>query len=70
MERTGRFHARVSKVRRRIPNFSRYRSPALHGIGEEEDPARADRADFDEWVAGLHRAKTIHYANMMTAGVM
>jgi HAD superfamily hydrolase (TIGR01509 family) len=37
---------------------------------EEEDPAQADRADFDEWIAGLHRAKTIHYANRMTAGEM
>ena len=34
----------------------------------EEDPAQAERIDFDEWVAGLHRAKTIHYANMMAAG--
>jgi beta-phosphoglucomutase-like phosphatase (HAD superfamily) len=34
----------------------------------EEDPAQADRTDFDQWVAGLHRAKTAHYTNMMAAG--
>lgn len=34
----------------------------------EEDPTQADRADFDDWVAGLHRAKTMHYTNMMAAG--
>jgi HAD superfamily hydrolase (TIGR01509 family) len=35
---------------------------------EEEDPAQGDRADYDDWVADLHRAKTIYYAKMMAAG--
>jgi beta-phosphoglucomutase-like phosphatase (HAD superfamily) len=28
----------------------------------EEDQAQADRADFDDLVAGLHRIKTAHFA--------
>jgi HAD superfamily hydrolase (TIGR01509 family) len=35
---------------------------------EQDDPAHADRADFGEWVSGLHRAKTVAYANMLAAG--
>ncbi len=35
---------------------------------EQADPTQADRADFDEWVACSHRARTIHYASMMAAG--
>ena len=38
-----------------------------HFIGED-DPAQAQRPDLDAWIAGLHQAKTRHYAEMMAAG--
>jgi HAD superfamily hydrolase (TIGR01509 family) len=34
----------------------------------EEDPARAERADFGEWVLSLHRAKTAAYTRLVAAG--
>ncbi len=34
----------------------------------EADPAQADRSDLDEWIAGLHKAKTARYADMIAAG--
>ncbi len=34
----------------------------------EEHPELLARADLDEWIAGLHRAKTAHYKALMAAG--
>ena len=34
----------------------------------EEYPELLERADLDDWIAGLHRSKTEHYKAMMAAG--
>lgn len=35
---------------------------------EEEGAEQLGRNDLDEWIAGLHKAKTRHYTGMMAAG--
>ncbi|MEA2080633.1 MAG: HAD-IA family hydrolase [Pseudomonadota bacterium] len=46
---------------------SREFSASMH-VMTEDDPTQADRANLDEWIAGLHKAKTAHYADIMAAG--